>query len=80
LGYLWAISRPGEDVVFDWRMSRRHEEASSLLAGFSGILQADGYAAYDRFAKDHKSVVRVGCFAHARRGYHEALATDPNGA
>src|SRR5476651_2639890 len=22
LGYLWAISRPGEDVVFDWRMSR----------------------------------------------------------
>jgi transposase len=77
LGYLWAISRPGEDVVFDWRMSRRHEEASSLLDGFSGILQADGYAAYDRFAEDHKPVVRVGCFAHARRGFHEALETDP---
>lgn len=77
MGYLWAISRPGGDVVFDWRMSRRHEEVYSLLAGFAGILQADGYQCYDRFAADHKPVVRVGCFAHARRGFHEALETAP---
>jgi transposase len=47
------------------------------LEGFTGILQADGYQAYASFAKEHKGVVRVGCFAHARRGYHEALDTAP---
>jgi len=76
-GYLWAISRPGGDVVFDWRMSRRHDEVNTLLAGFSGILQADGYQAYARFAAANKQVIRVGCFAHARRGFHEALETAP---
>jgi hypothetical protein len=77
LGWLWAISRPEDDVVFDWRLSRKHEEADTLLEGFTGILQADGYQAYASFAKEHKGVVRVGCFAHARRGYHEALDTAP---
>ena len=79
LGWLWAISCPDGDVVFDWRLSRRHEEAESLLAGFSGVLQADGYQAYARFAEDNKDVVRVGYFAHARRGFHEALDTEPGG-
>jgi hypothetical protein len=23
-GYLWAISRPDDDVVFDWRLTRQH--------------------------------------------------------
>ena len=76
-GWLWAISRPEDDVVFDWRLSRRHEEARTLLAGFTGVLQADGYQAYASFAEDHKGVIRVGCFAHARRGFHEALETAP---
>ena len=30
-GYLWLISRPGGDVVFDWRLSRRHGELTTLL-------------------------------------------------
>jgi len=77
LGYLWAISRPGGDVVFEWRMSRRHEEANSLLAGFSGILQADGYQAYANFAQKNKPVIHVGCFAHARRPFSDALETAP---
>lgn len=76
-GYLWAMSRPGGDVVFEWRMSRKHEEARTFLAGFAGILQADGYAGYDRFAEENKQVVRVGCWAHARRPFHESLETAP---
>ena len=46
-GYLWVIGRPGSDVVFDWRLSRAHHEANSLLQGFEGILQSDGYGAYE---------------------------------
>ncbi len=46
-GYLWLISRPGGDVVFDWKLSRRHGELTGLAADFKGVLQADGYEAYD---------------------------------
>jgi transposase len=76
-GYLWVIGRPGSDVCFDWRMSRRHGEATTLLGEFAGVLQADGYAAYDAHAADRPTVVRVGCWAHARRKWVEAQAEHP---
>jgi transposase len=28
-GWLWVISKPGGDVVFDWRLSRRHGELTA---------------------------------------------------
>jgi transposase len=44
-GWLWVISRPGGDVVFDWRLSRRHGELNTLLLDYQGLLQSDGYEA-----------------------------------
>jgi len=76
-GWLWVISRPKEDVVFDWRLSRRHGELTSLIEGFAGILQSDAYGAYPAFAKDHPGVVWVGCWAHARRKFFEAQSEHP---
>ena len=76
-GYLWVIGRPGSDVVFDWRLGRAHHEATSLLKGFTGVLQSDGYAAYERFAKENAQVVRVACWAHARRKFVEAESESP---
>lgn len=79
-GWLWVISRPGEDVVFDWRLSRRHNELTSLINGYKGILQADAYGAYPSFAKDHPEVTWVGCWAHARRKFFEAQTDSPKAA
>jgi len=81
-GYLWVVTRPGADVCFDWRTSRRHVEATTLLKGFKGILQADGYAAYDALAAEagEGEVVRLGCWAHARRKLFEAQSEDPREA
>jgi len=76
-GWLWALSRPGGNVVFAWRMSRRHAEAATLLKGFRGVLQSDAYPAYANFAREHEGVVCVGCWAHARRRFHEALEDAP---
>lgn len=76
-GWLWVISRPGDDVVFDWRMSRRHGELTSLIDGFAGILQADAWGAYEAYARTHPEVVRVGCWAHARRKFFEAESENP---
>jgi len=72
-GYLWVIGRPGADVVFDWRLTRRHGEATTLLEGFKGLLQCDGYQAYENFANDNEKVIRVACWAHVRRKFVEAL-------
>jgi transposase len=76
-GWLWVVSRPGSDVVFDWRLSRKHGELTSLVEGFSGILQSDAYAAYFGYAKNHPEVKWVGCWAHARRKFFEAKSEDP---
>ena len=76
-GWLWVLGRPGGDVIFEWRLSRRHEEVSSLLRGYKGLLQSDGYQAYAAFVKANAGVVHLGCWAHARRGFHEALEEAP---
>ena len=80
-GYLWVISRPGSDVVFDWRLSRRHGELTTLIGDdYAGILQSDGYEAYANYARAHPAVVWAGCWAHTRRKFFEAQQTSPREA
>lgn len=77
-GYLWVVSAPCGDVVFDWRLSRRHGELTTLLTeDYVGLLQADGYEAYDAYAEKRKGVIRIGCWAHARRKFFDAQKHSP---
>lgn len=76
-GWLWALSRPGGEVVFEWRRSRQHVEAERLLGDFEGVLQSDGYAAYPDYVRTHPKVAWVGCWAHARRKFFEAAGERP---
>ena len=77
-GYLWVVSAPGGDVVFDWRLSRRHGELTTLLSdNYAGLLQSDGYEAYGAYARSHPAVVWLGCWAHARRRFFEAQQEHP---
>jgi transposase len=79
-GWLWALARPGGDVIFEWRLSRRHEEAERLLGHFCGVLQSDGYEGYAAYARAHPGVAWAGCWAHARRRFFEAAAERPRTA
>jgi transposase len=79
-GWLWALSRPGGGVVFEWRLSRRHEEAERLLGDYRGVLQSDGYEGYAAYARAHPQVEWAGCWAHARRRFFEAAAERPQTA
>lgn len=79
-GWLWALSRPGGDVIFEWRLSRRHEEAERLLGDYHGVLQSDGYEGYAAYARSHPDVEWAGCWAHTRRHFVEAAAERPRTA
>lgn len=79
-GWLWALARPGGDVVFAWRLSRRHDEAERLLGAYQGVLQSDGYEAYAAYARAHSGVEWAGCWAHARRRFFEVAAERPKTA
>jgi len=75
LGYLWVYSRPGGDALFEWRMSRSREGPREFLKCFRGTLQTDAYGAYESLARERKAdLVLAGCWAHARRGFKEAIA------
>lgn len=50
--------------------SRSGAVAEAFLKGYEGYLQTDGYAGYNN-AGEH--VIRVGCLAHVRRYYLDAL-------
>jgi transposase len=73
--YLWQYSRPGGNVVFDFRLGRERDGPKRFLGQFEGILQTDGYAAYDQIGGT--SMVHAACWAHARRQFFEAVQLNP---
>jgi transposase len=73
--YLWQYSQPGATVVFDFRMGREREGPKQFLGNFEGILQSDGYGAYDHVGGP--KIVHAACWAHARRKFFETLTLNP---
>lgn len=76
--YLWQYGRPGGCVVFDFRLRRSRAGPKEFLEGFDGILQTDGYAAYERVGGP--KMVHAACWAHARRGFVDAVKLCPGDA
>jgi hypothetical protein len=55
---------------------RGTDKIAGQLAGFSGILQVDGYAAYKALARDHGDGIQLAfCLAHARRKFVDVYKT-----
>jgi transposase len=73
--YLWQYSRPGGGAVFDFRTGRGRDGPKQFLGNFEGILQTDGYSAYERTGG--ASMVHAGCWSHARRKLFDAVKLSP---
>ncbi len=73
--YLWQYGRPGGGAVFDFRLGRGREGPKLFLGEFEGILQTDGYVAYERVGGP--KMVHACCWAHARRGFYAAHKLSP---
>jgi hypothetical protein len=66
----------GSPIVFyDYRPTRSGEHPRNFLAGFSGYLHVDGYSGYHKV----QNITLIGCLAHTRRKYDEALKVMPAG-
>jgi transposase len=71
--YMWAY-RSGEDskqpiMLFDYQPGRGQEHPQAFLGDYRGILMSDGYQAW----RTLKGATHVGCMAHARRRFVDAL-------
>jgi hypothetical protein len=73
--YLWQYSRPGGSVVFDFRLGRGRDGPRMFPGQFEGILQTDGYAAYDQIGGP--KMVHAACWAHSRRLFFESVQLNP---
>ena len=83
-GQLWAYARDdrpcgGADppiAVYVYGQNRKSEQPLAHLAGFTGVVQVDGYAGYRALAQ--KNSVRLAfCWAHVRRRFYELATAGP---
>jgi transposase len=77
--YMW-LYRSGRDgpaiVLYDYQRSRSGDHPRRFLEGFRGYLHVDGYAGY----RGLPDAILVGCWAHARRKFTDALKSLPAAA
>jgi hypothetical protein len=76
--YLWQYGRPGGGAVFEFRLGRGRDGPKEFLGQFEGILQTDGYVAYDQVGGP--KMVHAVCWAHSRRKFFEAAKLNPSDA
>jgi transposase len=77
-GHLWAYigDRDNRFIVYDYTPTWSGDGPERFLKAYkSGYLQSDGYAGYNGLHR--RGLVEVGCWAHARRKYHDCRSSDP---
>lgn len=76
--YMWlyatGIGAPHPVIIYDYQPDRKGQRPREFLNGFQGWLQTDGYAGYSKMPE---GIIGVGCAAHARRKFWEAVQAQP---
>jgi transposase len=72
--YMWLYRTSGETeyqlVLYEYQPDRRHAHPQNFLKSFKGYRHADGYSGYHKLPGD---IIVVGCWAHLRRKFFDAL-------
>ena len=76
--YMWLYRTGGDAkhpiVLYEYSPNRKPKNAEVFLEGFTGWLHADGYTGYHSLPE---RIRVVGCWAHARRKFDEAVKSLP---
>jgi transposase len=75
-GHFWVVIAERDHVLF--RYTKKHDGSvpAELFAGFVGYVIADASSVYHELYRNESGIVEVGCWAHARRRFFDALAVD----
>jgi transposase len=79
---LWVYVRGDPDpplAVFDFSRDRSKKRPLSFLDGYQGYVHADAYSGYDELFR-REGIIEVGCWAHTRRKFDEAVSSRQNEA
>jgi transposase len=77
--YIGDETHPG--IVFDYTTTHARDGPATFLKGFRGYLQADAYGGYDGiYTGSNGAIIEVGCMAHARNKFKDAVSSDPERA
>jgi Transposase and inactivated derivatives len=79
---LWVYLRGGSDpplVAYDFSIDRSKRRPIDYLEGYRGYIHADAYSGYDELFR-RAGIIEVGCWAHARRKFDEAVSSRPEEA
>ena len=72
--YMWLYRTSGDAdnpiILYEYQPDRKAERPQSFLKGYHGYLHMDGYDGYHKLGDN---ITIVGCWAHARRKFNEAL-------
>lgn len=74
--YMWLYRTGAESpsiVMYQYQTTRASKHPKNFLSSFKGYLQVDGYQGYNGL----ENVTLVGCWAHARRKFDEAIKALP---
>ena len=78
--YMWLYRTSGDTdkpiVLYEYQPDRGAKHSKKFLAVYKGYLHTDGYAGYHDLGKN---ITVVGCWAHARRKFDEAVKSLPKG-
>ena len=76
--YMWLYRTSGDTdkpiVLYEYQPSRSSSNPRNFLNGFTGYLHTDGYAGYHNLPE---TITVVGCWAHTRRKFNEAVKSLP---
>jgi transposase len=76
--YMWLYrtgAKSGVQIaIFDYQETRSSSHPKRFMRDWKGYLHTDGYAGYHSLPPD---ITVVGCWAHARRKFFDALKTIP---
>lgn len=75
--YIWLYRTGREEgphiIIFEYQKTRAGEHPKTFLKEFKGYLNCDGYDGYLKVA----NAILIGCFAHARRKFIDAVKSLP---
>lgn len=78
--YMWLYRTSGDTnkpiVLYEYQPGRGAKHPKEFLARYKGYLHTDGYAGYHDLGED---ITVVGCWAHLRRKFDDAVKSLPKG-